>query len=72
MGIPLSALPPALRKLVLAQAGPRPERASAPRRRAPVPRPHLERLCACGFEMFRPDGAYPATCDGCGEPWPAP
>jgi hypothetical protein len=24
--------------------------------------------CACGFEIFRPDGNYPDTCDACGNP----
>ena len=70
VGIRFSSLPPSVRRLVLAQAGPAAAPARATGRRSPAPRPHLERVCVCGFEMFRPDGAYPATCDGCGAPWP--
>ena len=67
MGIRLSDLPPELRRRVLAETGTAP---AARRPRTAAPQRHLERLCACGFEMFRPDGQYPDDCDGCGAPWP--
>lgn len=67
MAIKLSALPPDLQRLVLAQAG---MKSPARRPRAAAIRPRLPKHCTCGFEMFRPDGHYPDRCDGCGGEWP--
>jgi len=71
MGIRLSDLPPDLRRRVLEDAGI--AKAPAPVRRPKAPRPvdRLSRVCACRFEMFRPDGNYPDHCDGCGAAWPS-
>lgn len=69
MSIKLSALPPDVQRLVLQQAG----RRAPARRKASKPIPaHLERVCSCLFEMFRPDGNYPDECPGCGRAWPRP
>jgi len=70
MGIRLSSLPADLQRRILQQAGlPRAPRAPRRPKAPPALRP-LSRACACGFEMFRPDGDYPDLCDGCGAPWP--
>lgn len=66
MAIKLSALPPDVRRLVLAQAGMKP---GVRRPRSAPRRTRLPQSCPCGFEMYRPDGRYPDRCDGCGEPW---
>jgi hypothetical protein len=68
MAIKLSSLPPDLQRLVLAQAGMKAPPKRQPRRSAIPCR--LERVCRCGFQMFRPDGNYPDCCDGCGCEWP--
>ena len=70
MGIRFASLPPDLRRRILAEVGRGP--AARVRRRAPsAPRVRrLSRVCACGFEMFRPDLDYPEHCDGCGQRWP--
>jgi len=68
MGISLSDLPPELRRQVLAQMDP----ASGPKPRRPrvmKPKSTLMKRHVCGFEIFRPDGAYPDRCDSCGKPW---
>lgn len=66
MGIRLSDLPPEIQKQVLQLSG-----APAPKERRPRVAKLKSRLmmrCACGFEIFRPDGDYPDTCDACGKP----
>jgi len=68
MAIKLSSLPPDLQRLVLEQTG-----MKAPPKRRPRAaqiKCQLERVCSCGFQMFRPDGNYPDSCDGCGCDWP--
>ena len=68
MGIRLSDLPPELQKQVLLMTG-----APAPKVRRPRVmklKSRLMKRCACGFEIFRPDGIYPEECDSCGNPWP--
>lgn len=66
MAIKLSALPPDLQRLVMAQAG---MKTPARRPRAAAIRSRLPKHCACLFEMYRPDGNYPDECPGCGQPW---
>lgn len=70
MAIKLSALPPDLRRLVLEQTGIRSAAPAARRLRPAAIERRLSRVCSCLFEMFRPDGNYPARCDGCGHEWP--
>jgi hypothetical protein len=66
VAIRLSDLPPELQRQIRAQVG---EPAAAPRRpRVLKPKSRLMRRCSCGFEIFRPDGVYPETCDACGKP----
>jgi hypothetical protein len=65
MKLKLSDLPPDLRRHVLEQADLPP--AAAPRRKSrPLPPGRLILVCTCGTAIFRPDGVYPETCDGCG------
>lgn len=68
--IRLSGLPPELQRQILEQAGEAPTRKAPQRARAVVLKSTLMQRCACGFEIFRPDGNYPKTCDGCGRRWP--
>ena len=69
MGINLSDLAPELRRQILDQAGIKAAPAVRQARRKPAARSALMRRCSCLFEIFRPDGDYPADCDGCGKPW---
>ena len=70
MGISLSDLPPELQRRILQQlpveARPKPRRPRVAKLRSRLMRRH-----SCGFEIFRPDGAYPDRCDSCGKPWPS-
>lgn len=69
MGIPISSLPPELRRRILEEAGQRP-RAQMRRRPKPATAPaRLMRVCSCLCEIFRPEGNYPERCDGCGRKW---
>jgi|GEM_PF-3195125 len=71
MGIPISSLPPDLQRQLLLRAGKKPRPQTPKRPRAPKKTPStLMRRCACGFEIFRPDGQYPERCDGCGRRCP--
>lgn len=66
MAIRLTDLSPELQRQILAQAG---TPAPGPRRpRVMKLKSRLMRRCKCGFEIFRPDGLYPETCDACGKP----
>jgi hypothetical protein len=67
MNLRMSDLPPELQRQLLDGMG------ATPRARRPKSRPirsGLMKSCACGFQIFRPDGAYPEECDGCGNLWP--
>jgi hypothetical protein len=66
MKIRLSDLPADLQRRVLEENGLKPSAARPPRARRPAQRSRLMQRCSCGFEIFRPDGVYPGTCDGCG------
>jgi hypothetical protein len=70
MKIKLSDLPADLRQRILSEAGVKP--AAARPRRAPrrAVRGGMMKICSCLCEIFRPDGVYPETCDGCGRPRP--
>jgi hypothetical protein len=71
MAIRLSSLPPDLQRRLLEAAGPAPAPpVRAPRRKA-APRSGLMKVCSCRCEIFRPDGNYPDSCDGCGRKWPS-
>ena len=66
MAIRLSDLSPELQKQILQISG-----TPAPKARRPrvlKVKSRLMRRCSCGFEIFRPDGIYPDTCDACGKP----
>ena len=66
MAIRLSDLPADLQRQIMAQVG---KPVAAPRRpRVAKLKSRLMRRCSCGFEIFRPDGIYPETCDACGKP----
>jgi len=66
MKLKLSDLPPDLRRHVLEQAD-LPTAAARPRKSVrPAPAGKLILFCTCGTAIFRPDGIYPETCDGCG------
>lgn len=65
MKIRLSDLPPDLQRRVLEESGLKPA-APRPRRAARPAKSGLMRVCSCRCEIFRPDGNYPETCDGCG------
>jgi len=71
MAIRLSSLPPELQRRLLDAAGPEPAPLVRPRRPKPERRPRLTRVCECLCEIYRPDGNYPESCDGCGRNWPA-
>ena len=66
MKLKLSDLPPDLRRHVLEQVDLPPAAAPRPRPRA-LPSGPLVLVCTCGSAIFRPDGVYPETCDGCGD-----
>ncbi len=66
MKLKLSDLPPDLRRHVLEQAD-LPPAAARPRPKSrPLPAGAGVLFCTCGTAIFRPDGVYPETCDGCG------
>jgi hypothetical protein len=58
-----SQLPKAIQAQVLGELG----RAQRPRPKAPKSLPASAgiRTCACGSQIYRPDGRYPAACDVC-------
>lgn len=66
MTIRLSDLPPELRRRVLQETALKPAAARPPRAKRPANLGKLMRVCSCRCEIFRPDGVYPETCDGCG------
>ena len=66
MKLKLSDLPPDLRRHVLEQADLPPAPARPRLKSRPLPAGRLILVCTCGTAIFRPDGIYPETCDGCG------
>lgn len=66
MTIRFSDLPTELRRRVLQEADLKPAAARPPQAKRPERPGKLMRVCSCRCEIFRPDGVYPETCDGCG------
>jgi len=66
MKLRLSDLPPDLRRHVLEQADLPPAATPTRKKARPLPSGKLILFCTCGSAIFRPDGVYPETCDGCG------
>lgn len=68
MPIRFKDLPPELQRRAVEAAGLKP-RASRKRPAPAVLKSRLMKVCACGSEIFRPDGLYPEICAACGQPF---
>lgn len=66
MSIRLSDLPPDLQRRILGEKRFKTASSGSPKAKGSRSRSSLMKVCACGSEIFRPDGHYPAVCVGCG------